>query len=162
MIRNYLFRLLKKRNNLRGEVNISSLLKERVISSAHKRDYFITNDIVKYIVVENVKVKIMQRSAHMGYFPRLNYESNKVKLFGNNNIFYDDSKWEEVNLESRLEENLSFSFSQQFLLIHEVLKIFSIQMDETEIFEIIESNSFKTVGDILRFLSATLVEKTNF
>jgi hypothetical protein len=158
MIRRFLLKNIK--NSLIKEDLLKKTIKHKVISSAGDRDYFITTDILKYVLQEKIKYHIMERSHYMNYIPRQNVETNKVKLFGNNNYFVDSSKWVSIDMETRVNDTLEFSFSDKFLVINSIFKHFKINIEEDEIVSLLEHNQIDKIDDIFCILAEFMIERS--
>jgi hypothetical protein len=130
------------------------------MSSARDRDYFITTDILEYVLHEKIKYHIMERSHYMNYIPRLNVETNNVKLFGNNNYFVDSSKWVSIEIETRVNDTLEFSFSNKFLIMKFIFQHFKVNIQEDEIVSLLEHNQILKIEDIFNILGELMLERS--
>lgn len=158
MIRRFLYKKLKV--SLLNQDHIKKIIKEKVISSANHREYYITNDILKYVLQEKIKYHVMERSHYMSYIPRQNIETNNVKLFGHNNYFIDNSKWVGIDMDTKVNDTLELSFSDKFLLFSSIFQHFKINTDESEVVCLIEHNKIDKIEDFFSILSELIIEKT--
>ena len=159
MLRNFLFRKINK--SCKKDINLIQTLKDRTNESSINREYFITSEILKYVLYEKIKLHIMERNLFMGYIPRQNFESNHIKLYGNNNYFIDNSKWIEIVLETKLNDELNFSFSSKFMIFHQIFSHFKIQIQEDELVKLISENDLSNIEDIFNLFSELIIEKKN-
>jgi hypothetical protein len=96
----------------------------------------------------------------MNYIPRLNVETNNVKMFGNNNYFVDNSKWVSIEMETRVNDTLEFSFSNKFLIMNSVFKHFKVNIQEDEIVSLLEHNQIVKIEDIFNILGELMLERS--
>ena len=121
------------------------IFQKHLYTEVNKAKFDLNETILDFIVKQSINKIIKERCKDMGYIE--SQRENEIKLFGNNNLFIDNSIWVNINDETSVAD-LYFTKAEIYFVLKEILRITDMEGDYVKIYELSQNEKINNILDI--------------
>jgi hypothetical protein len=143
-MKNYLNKLFRPQFSYTSFDNVYKTLR----TDLHKAQltFNIDKEILDIIVLKSLEEVIYQRNLDSN--KQNSKVDNKIKLFGENSIFKDNSIWVELNNSNNLYTELLYSKTELFMTINHIFQALGANGCQNELLYISENSNINTIDEL--------------
>ncbi len=125
--------------------NFKYILNKNLSKQVIKKKFELNKTILDFIVKQSVIKIIKERCKDMGYIEC--EKENEIKLFGNHNLFLDNSIWVEIDDKTRFSD-IFFTKAEIYLVLKEIFTAVGAECKCELAFELSQKEKINNLLDI--------------